>query len=80
MLESFTKEYVVGLQIGDAGAQAFVLEASSSIWDTELLEMYKTGEIGPTTTPDGKEIKLEQDEEYKALERRTPADYRRARP
>ncbi len=86
VLKSFEKEYVVGLQIGDAGAQAVVLEASSSIWDTELLEMYKTGEIGPTTTPDGKEIPLEQDEEYKALKRRTPADYhaiksvRRARP
>jgi hypothetical protein len=80
VLESFAKEYVIGLQIGDAGAQAFVREASSSVWDTKLLEMYKTGEIGPTTTPDGKEIPFEQDEEYKALKRRTPADYRRARP
>ncbi len=86
VLRSFEKEYVVGLRIGDAGAEAFVLEASSSIWDTELLEMYKTGEIGPTITLDGKEIPLEQDEEYKALKKRTPADYRdikavrRARP
>ena len=86
VLGSFTKEYVVGLQFGDAGAQAFVLEPSSSIWDTELLEMYKTGEIGLATGPDGKEIPLEQDEAYKELKKRTPADYRaikavrRARP
>jgi hypothetical protein len=86
VLASFEKEYLVGLQIGDAGAEAFVLEASSSIWDTEVLEMYKTGEIGPSVTCDGKEIPLEQDEEYKALKKTTPADYRaikavrRARP
>ena len=76
VLGSFDKEYIVGLRIGDAGAEAFLLEASSSIWDTELLEMYKTGEIGPAMTLDGKEIPLEQDEEYKALKKRTPADYR----
>jgi hypothetical protein len=86
VLKSFEKAYVVGLHVGDEGAQAFVLEASSSIWDTELLEMYKTGEIGLTTTPDGKEIPLEENETYKDLKRRTPADYRvikavrRARP
>jgi hypothetical protein len=76
VLPSFEKEYLVGLQVGDAGAQVFVLEASSSIWDTELLEMYKSGEIGLATTLDGKEIPLEQDEEYKSLKKRTPADYR----
>jgi hypothetical protein len=80
VLGSFEKEYVVGVEVGDAGAQAFVLEASSSIWDTELLEMYKTGEIGRTITPDGKEVPLEEDEGYKELKKRTPADYRTITP
>lgn len=86
VLPSFTKEYVVGIQVGDAGAEAFVLEPSSSIWDTELLEMYKKGEIGPSLTSDGKEIPLDQDQAYKALKKRAPEDYRaikairRARP
>jgi hypothetical protein len=35
VLGCFAKEYVVGLQFGGAGAQAFVLDPSSSIWDTE---------------------------------------------
>jgi hypothetical protein len=86
VLPSFTKEYVVGIQVGDAGVEAFVLEPSSSIWDTELLEMYKKGEIGPSLTSDGKEIPLEEDQAYKALKKRAPEDYRaikairRARP
>jgi hypothetical protein len=80
VLRSFEKEYVVGLQIGDAGAQAFVLEASSPIWDTEVLEMYKTGEIGRTTTPDGKEIPLEQDEEYKLSRNGRPRTTAPSRP
>jgi hypothetical protein len=86
VLRSFEREYLVGVQFGDSGAQTFVQEASTSIWDTELLEMYKTGEIGPATTLDGKLIPLERDKEYQALKQRTPADYRdikairRARP
>jgi len=86
VLPSFTKEYVVGLQIGAAGAQAFVLEPSSSIWDTELLEMYKKGEIGPALTRDGKKIPLDQNKGYQTLKKRTPEDFRaikavcRARP
>ena len=76
MIPSFTNEYVVGIQVGDAGPQAFVLEPSSSIWDTELLEEYKKGEIAPALTSDGKEIPLDQDKEYQALKKRTPEDYR----
>ncbi len=79
VLPSFTKEYVVGIQVGDAGAEAFVLEPSSSIWDTELLDMYKKGEIGPSLTSDGKEIPLDQDQAYKALKKRAPEDYRAIR-
>ncbi len=86
MLPSFTKEYVVRTPVGVAGAEAFVLEPSSSIWDTELLEMYKKGELGPSLTSDGKEIPLDQDQAYKALKKRAPEDslaiqaIRRARP
>src|SRR5262249_42738872 len=76
VLKSFEKESVVGLRFRKNRVEAFVLEASTSIWDTELLEMYKTGEIGRTSTPDGKEIPLEEDAEYQRLKKQTPADYR----
>jgi hypothetical protein len=86
VIPSFSKEYVVGIHVGDASAEAFVLEPSSSIWDTELLEMYTKGEIGPALTSEGKEIPLDRDQAYIALKKRTPEDYRaikavrRARP
>jgi hypothetical protein len=38
--------------------------------------MYKSGEVGPSTTADGKEFPLEEDKEYLALKKRTPKDYR----
>jgi hypothetical protein len=76
VIPAFSKEYVVGMHVGDAAAEAFVPEPSSSIWDTELLEMYKKGEIGPTLTPEGKVIPLDRDQEYITLKKRTPEDYR----
>jgi hypothetical protein len=78
--KSSEKEYVVGLQVRGEGALAFVLEASSSIWDTELLERYETGKIGLARTPDGKAIPLEENATYKDLKKRTPADYRTITP
>lgn len=86
VIPSFSKEYVVAIHEDGERAQAFVLEPSSSIWDTELLELYKKGEIGPSLTSDGKEIPLDQDQSYIALKKRAPEDYRaikavrRARP
>jgi hypothetical protein len=70
------KESVAGLNETDNAVEAFVLEPSSSIWDTELLKMYATGEIGLASTMDGKEIPLEQDKAYQKLKKNTPADYR----
>ena len=70
-----TKEHVAGLLETDKAVEVFVLEPSLRIWDTELLKMYESGEIG-TVTKDGKEIPLEQNVAYQKLKKTTPADYR----
>jgi hypothetical protein len=70
-----TKEHVAGLLQRDKAVEVFVLEPSSSIWDTEILKMYETGEAG-SVDGDGKEIPLEQNEAYQKLKKSTPADYR----
>ena len=85
VLPSFKDEYAVGLRITAEGAEAFVLEPSSRIWNSELLGMYEAGKIAELGD-DGKTIPLEEIRSYRELKERTPADYRdikvrrRARP
>jgi hypothetical protein len=38
VLASFANEYVVGLQDNEEAVEAFVLEPSSNIWNTQLVE------------------------------------------
>jgi hypothetical protein len=75
---SFSKEYVAGLVEKDRTVEVFVLEPSSTIWDTELIRMYESGELKPVTKA-GKTIKalsLEENVAYQKLKKSTPADYR----
>jgi hypothetical protein len=72
---SFSKEYVAGLVEKDRTIEVFVLEPSSAIWDTELIRMYESGEIG-ALAKDGKALPLEKNSSYQELKKSTPADYR----
>ena len=88
VIPSFQKEYVVGLQTRGKGVEAFVLEPTSIIWDTELVRLYEKGEIKTFTHEGGKykEVPPEKSVALKRLKEKTPADYRnikatrRARP
>jgi hypothetical protein len=75
---SFVNEFAVGLRTTAAsgGAEVFLLEPSSSIWETELLRLYESGEIGAVGR-DGKPVPLEQNKAYQKLKKRSPADYRK---
>ena len=75
VLPSFRDEYAVGLKQNDNGIEAFVLEPSSMIWNTELIKMYEDGEIVETTR-DGEAIPPAKSAELKKLKATTPADYR----
>ena len=76
VLPSFKNEYAVGVRIKDEAAEVFLLEPSSSIWDTELVRLSKAGHIRTFSLKGGKEIPLDDDEDFKELKRKTPADYR----
>jgi hypothetical protein len=82
---SFEIEYAVGLRKTKKGVEAFVLRASSSIWEVEFREMHEDGRMR-VVDEDGKPVPLDQDEEYQELKKRTPSDHRkikvdqRARP
>jgi hypothetical protein len=73
VLPSFRVEYAVGLRRTKVGVEAFVLRASSSIWDVEYLKML---EQRPNLDEQGKPVPLEQDEEYQELKKKTPSDHR----
>lgn len=75
VLPSFKDEYAVGLREKDGTSEVFLLEPSSRIWATELLEMYEEGKIRMVATG-GKQVPLEENEHYKALKETAPADYR----
>ncbi len=88
VLPSFEPEYAVGLRKTTEGVEAFVLKASSSIWDVEFLKSIEEGravlldEEGNQVPPE----RLEQDEYYQELKKSTLSDHRkiktdrRARP
>jgi hypothetical protein len=69
VLPSFEPEYAVGLRKTKEGVEAFVLKASSSIWDVEYLKSIEEGravlldEEGNRIPPE----RLEQDEYYQEL-------------
>jgi hypothetical protein len=75
VLRSFEDEYVVGLQVKGDQIEAFVLEPSSRIWNTELVELYQNGVI-IEFTHDGKEKPPEKSDLLRKLKETTPADYR----
>ena len=78
VLPSFHDEYAVGLHVKRERAEAFVLEPSSWIWNTELVRLRQNGEIKDVTGL-GKEMKVippEKSEALKKLKEKTPADYR----
>jgi hypothetical protein len=85
VLPSFRVEYAVGLRRTKVGVEAFVIRASSSIWDVAYLKMIEEGEVLIVDEED-KRVPLEQDEEYQELKKTTPSDHRkikferRARP
>jgi hypothetical protein len=85
VLPAFRGEYAVGLRTTKEGVEAFVLEASSSIWDVECLKMTEEGRV-LVLDDEGKRLPLEQDELYQELKKTTPSDHRkittnrRARP
>jgi hypothetical protein len=85
VLPSFQDEYAVGLRVEGEAVEAFVLEPSSRIWDTELVRLFENGEIRQYDL-EGKKVPPEKSMTLKKLKARTPADYRnikatrRARP
>jgi hypothetical protein len=76
VLPSFRVEYAVGLRTTKEGVEAFVLKATSSIWDVETLNMYEEGRL-LVVDEEGKTIPFEQDESYQELKKTTPSDHRK---
>lgn len=74
---SFVKEFAVGVRPrpGTGEIEAFVLEPASSVWDTELVRMYETGEM-KSYGRNGKQVPLGKNSNYLDLKKRTPSDYR----
>lgn len=75
VIPSFRKEYAVGVREADGTAEAFVLEPSSMIWNTEIVALRERGQIRAFDR-DGKPIPPEADKSFQELKGRTPADYR----
>jgi hypothetical protein len=73
---SFEVEHAVGLRKTKKGAEAFVLRASSSIWEVEFREMHDDGRLR-VVDEDDKLVPLDQNEEYQELKKRTPLDHRK---
>jgi hypothetical protein len=78
VMPSFQKEYVVGIRAKNKAVEAFILEPSSSIWDTELVRLRENGEIKELTREGNafKEVPPKKSAALKKLKERTPADYR----
>lgn len=76
VLPSFEVEYAVGLRKTKEGVEAFVLKASSSIWDVQLLKEYEEGRLYQLTR-DGKKVPFEKSLVYQKLKKSTPSDHRK---
>lgn len=75
---SFVNEFAVGIRPGTktGDMEVFLLEPTSSVWTTEVLRLYESGEIR-ASGPDGKPIPLEKNRSYQKLKKRSPPDYRK---
>jgi hypothetical protein len=76
VLPSFRVEYAVGLRRTKVGVEAFVVRASSSIWDVEYLKMIEEERV-LYVDEEGKRVPLERNEEYQELKKNTPSDHRK---
>jgi hypothetical protein len=79
VLPSFEPEYAVGLRKTREGVEAFVLKASSSIWDVEFLKSIEEGRVS-LMDENGKRIppeRLEQNDYYQELKKSTLSDHRK---
>lgn len=77
-VSSFVPEYAVGMRPGpkQGELELFLLEPSSSVWQTELIRSYETGKT-KSLGPDGKPIPLEKDKVYQEIKTRSPSDHRK---
>lgn len=75
ILESFSTESLVGIRKTSDGFEAFCLRAKTSIGDTEILKVYKKGQIF-SLDREGNRTPGVETKEYQELKARTPADFR----